>query len=97
MQLTHFNGPSTGNARWSPDASQLAFESHPEGYAAIYVIAAEGGPARRIISSPGDSRAPSWSHDGNWLYFGSNRDGTWQVWKMPAAGGDAVQVTRKGG
>jgi Tol biopolymer transport system component len=96
-QLTTFNGPYTGNPRWSPDGRQIAFDSSPEGHPHIYLISAEGGQPRQVTGGESNEVVPTWSRDGEWIYFASNRGGQWQVWKISAAGGNPSQVTRDGG
>jgi Tol biopolymer transport system component len=94
--LTSFGGTPGGCPRWSPDGRWLAFDSRAEGKAQIYVIAAGGGPQRRVTSGNADNIIPSWSHDGRWIYFVSDRSGVFRVWKAPASGGEAMQVTHTG-
>ena len=55
----------------------------------VYVISAEGGPARRLTNDPAEDIVPSWSRDGRWIYFGSNRTFAYEIWKAPAEGGRA--------
>ncbi len=98
VQLTFAKGRSAGTPRWSPDGRWIAFDGtiedvHPD----IYVVDANGGPARRITRDPAEDILPSWSSDGHWIYFCSDRRGAQDIWKIPAEGGQAVQVTRHGG
>jgi dipeptidyl aminopeptidase/acylaminoacyl peptidase len=95
--LTSIGGPLTGTPRWSPDGTQIAFDSWSEGNPEIYVIAAEGGVPRRLTSDPAEDITPSWSRDSRWVYFGSTRSGTMQIWKVANAGGPPIQVTKHGG
>jgi Tol biopolymer transport system component len=98
VQLTHFRGPmETGAPSWSPDGSQIAFDSNCQ----IFVISSDGGTPRRLTTSY-ENCAPSWSRDGNFIYFGSNRSGEFQVWRASAVTGEtrsqpAVQMTQGGG
>ena len=87
-RLTHFNGPETGYPRWSPDGKRIAFNSYPDGQPAIFVVAAEGGRAKRRA----DGEMPFWSQDGNWVYYLRNHGGSRGLWRVPAHGGDAVRV-----
>jgi Tol biopolymer transport system component/DNA-binding winged helix-turn-helix (wHTH) protein len=98
VQLTSFGGPLTGTPRWSPDGSHIAFDTRPGAHPNVYVVSADGGPARRFVNDTADEGVASWSHDGRWIYYASNRSGTWQVWKRTAdGGGQPVQVTKNGG
>ena len=88
-----------GPARWSPDASQIAFECQNGGNDDICVVSSRGGAVRRITHHRARDTYPSWSNDGKWIYFTSNRSGSVQIWKAPADRTDdaAVQVTNGGG
>jgi Tol biopolymer transport system component len=98
VPLTSFGRGHSGMPCWSPDGTQIVFESNAEaGHFDIYVISAEGGSPRRLTTGPHDNYIPSWSRDGQWIYFCSMRPATYQVWKVRANGGEAQQVTRNGG
>jgi Tol biopolymer transport system component len=97
VQLTSFGGPLTGTPRWSPDGRQISFDTRPGAHPNVYVISADGGPARRFVNDSADEGVASWSHDGHWLYFASNRGGKWQVWKRTLDGGEPRQVTSNEG
>jgi Tol biopolymer transport system component len=102
VRVTHFNGPATGGARWSPDACHLAFESRAHGRPHIFALQCEPasprcGEPKRLTTEASSELLPRWSADGNFVYFASNRTGRWEVWKQPAAGGPPIQVTRNGG
>jgi Tol biopolymer transport system component/DNA-binding winged helix-turn-helix (wHTH) protein len=69
-QLT-FGPFSTDGAMWSPDGKWIAFRSRMEGkYHKIYLIPAEGGEPRPIISEDREQGIPSWSPDSTRLTFG---------------------------
>jgi Tol biopolymer transport system component len=97
LQLTFFDGPSTGSPLWSPDGKQIVFDSRPKGNSDIFAIAAEGGQPRALTTDTSNDLLPSWSNDGRWVYFRSNRNGSWQIWKLPVSGGQPIQVTQQGG
>ncbi|MGH9959784.1 MAG: winged helix-turn-helix domain-containing protein, partial [Pyrinomonadaceae bacterium] len=101
IQLTSMGEVSSGSPLWSPDGRQIAFDAQPEAnnddIRHIYVMNAEGDPARRITTGASYDGMPSWSRDGRWIYFASNRSGGFQVWKVPVEGGEAVQLTKNGG
>lgn len=88
-----FNGRLAGTPRWSPDGKWIAFDARPGAKCALYVIAATGGPIRRIDEGFFEQRNPSWSHDGKHVYFNSDRGGKVQIWKSPVGGGPAISVS----
>ncbi len=77
----------------SPDGTEIAFHSFRSGNRDIWVMPAEGGPARVLAPHPAMDRHPSWSPDGREIAYDSNRGGHQDVWVVPADGGDARQVT----
>lgn len=65
-------GPGADSApRWSPDGRSLAFLSDRErrGTAQLYVIALQGGEARRLTDWRGGVADPQWSPDGTMLSY----------------------------
>jgi dipeptidyl aminopeptidase/acylaminoacyl peptidase len=46
---------------WSPDGTQIAFESNRDGNYEIYMMNADGSNQRRITDNPADDIEPSWS------------------------------------
>ena len=96
-QLTSFDGPAVGSARWSPDGKSITFDGYATGSSDIYVVTADGGNPLRLTNEPTNEVRPSWSHDGKWIYFSSDRGGQRQIWKVSPAGGAALQVTHDGG
>ncbi len=62
-------------ARWSPDGARLAYSASPTPKADdgarsdIFVVAAEGGPSRKLVENPGPDAGPRWSPDGRWIAF----------------------------
>jgi len=97
QQLTSFGGPDITTPHWSPDGSQIAFDSNSGGQYDIWVIDSNGGTPHRLTNDPANDGNPSWSRDGRWIYFDSARTGQQQVWKLPANGGEPVKVTFDGG
>lgn len=63
-------------ADWSPDGSEVAFESTRDGWSDLYVMdLSNGGRVRRLTNGRGFNEEPSWSPDGVWIVFQSTRDG----------------------
>ncbi len=70
----------------------MAFAWDGEGNREIYVVNVNGGPWRRLTTTPTEipdgSGNPSWSGDGRWILF----DQGGYVCKVPAEGGPVVKV-----
>jgi dipeptidyl aminopeptidase/acylaminoacyl peptidase len=54
---------------WSPDGKWLAFESNRDGDFQVYVIAADGGEARKLTTIATEANQPVWSPDGKHIAF----------------------------
>jgi len=101
-QLTHIaadEGEAEGPA-WSPDGKSLAVQvglySPAAGTAAIWIVDAASGEARKLAAhaEPYLDETPCWFPDGKRIAFQSNRTGRMEVWIMNADGTGARQVTR---
>jgi Tol biopolymer transport system component len=84
-QLT--NVGAAGSPRFSPDDRLVAFDAYQSGGFQVFVVAADGGPARRL--APG--ARPTWSRDGTWIYFNC-KGGMETLCKVPSAGGEVLEV-----
>jgi TolB protein len=67
-RLTNTPGISTGGS-YSPDGSQIAFESDRGGSQQIYVMNANGDGAQRISHGEGKYGTPVWSPRGDFIAF----------------------------
>lgn len=56
-------------ASFSPDGREIAFAQDGD----IFVMSANGGTPRRVVSGPHDSSRPTWSPDGRYLAYASAR------------------------
>jgi dipeptidyl aminopeptidase/acylaminoacyl peptidase len=81
------------NPRWSPDSSQVVFESNRNGNMEIYVMAADGSNQTRLTNNTSRDSYPRWSPDGTKITFSSTRDGNWQIYVMSAGGADQTRLT----
>lgn len=54
------NGVKDINPRWSPDGTQIVFESYRDGNAEIYVMDADGSNQRRLTNDAGIDMLPDW-------------------------------------
>jgi tricorn protease len=59
----------------------------------IWIVASEGGMARRLTSHDGMEIHPKFSPDGKWIAFTGQYDGNWDVYIMPAEGGQPKRLT----
>ena len=99
LQLTN-TGPGVYHrtADWSPDGTELVFESDREGgQPALFTMSALGGEARRITPVFGYEGHPAWSPDGLSIAYEATTSGPMQVYIVDATGGDALQLTSDGG
>ncbi len=78
---------------WSPDGSQIAYQSDLSGDVEIHVMDSNGGNIEQLTHSPGEDWSPAWSPDGSQIAFASNRGGNWDVFTMNADGSGVEQVT----
>ena len=73
--------------------AQIAFVSHRDGNAEIYVMDINGGNQRRLTNDRDGAYAPSWSPDGKRIVFSSRRDGNAEIYVMDADGGNQRRLT----
>ena len=66
----------------SPDGTQIALSWQGD----LWLVASEGGAARRLTAHPATERYPVWSRDGRMLAFASDRHGSLDVFVMPTDG-----------
>ena len=71
---------------WSPDGTQIAFQSNRNGNHEIYVMNADGSGQIRLTTAAAADRWPAWSPDGAQIAFGSSRDGNWEIYILPVHG-----------
>jgi hypothetical protein len=73
-------GGANVRPRYSPDGRWIVFYRTPhgfysKGFADLWIVAAEGGPARRLeVSTDAMESLQAFSPDGRWLAFQSNRE-----------------------
>jgi dipeptidyl aminopeptidase/acylaminoacyl peptidase len=69
----------------------------------VFVVAADGGPARQLTDGTFDDQYPAWSPDGRWVAFTSARhadrdeDNACDVWIVSADGGEPRRLTPTAG
>ena len=83
------SGDKDADPRWSPDGTQIAFTAKrkDDEEAQLYVIAADGGEARRVTRVSTGVAALRWFRDGRRIAFVS--------WVWPDLATDALQAKRR--
>jgi len=82
-----------GDARWSPDGTEIAYVSRRTGTGDIWVVPVAGGAPRQLTHDIRADVLPRWSPDGKWIAFTSQRGRQGDIWVVPAAGGTELRVT----
>jgi dipeptidyl aminopeptidase/acylaminoacyl peptidase len=86
----------------------LAYKYNGEGFVHdrrrhLFVVSADGGPARQITDGDWDDMDPVWAPDGRAIAFASarhadrDRDDALDIWIVPAGGGEPRRVTDTAG
>jgi TolB protein len=76
---------------YSPDGSQIAFESDRGGTQQIYLMGSDGSSPTRISFGKGRYSTPVWSPDGKWIAFTKNGGGKFSIGVMkPDGSGERI-------
>ena len=81
---------------YSPDGTQLAFNSNRTGNGDIYVLDLAAGDLRRLTFDDSNEEVDAWSPDGKWIYFhstGRDISGMNDIYRVPSAGGTPMAVS----
>lgn len=78
---------------WSPDGTQIAFQSYRDGYFHIWKVNRDGSGLRPLTSGIYHDREPYWSPDGASIAFSSDRSGNYDIWKIVLKSDSLVQLT----
>ena len=85
QRLTRVEPPYIGDVdpRFSPDGRRLAFiRVFHRARQELFVVSANGGPARQLTFDGRQISGHDWTPDGKWLVFGSDRDGSFKLWRL---------------
>ena len=104
-ELTKFDSTTTiGDyfVRWSPDGEHLAFASDRMGENHIWLVQADGGPARRLTEKPINTETEgcgvcysnfSWSPDGSQIVYTDGDNEIANLYTLDLVGGETKQLT----
>jgi hypothetical protein len=81
------------DGRWSPDGTRIAFTSHRDGNADIYLMNPDGSGVTRLTNNSADDTEPVWAPDGQRIAFVSTRTGGSNVYMMNADGSAVGALT----
>lgn len=77
---------------WSPDGSQLVFQSNRDGNFEIYRVNLDRTSLLNLTNHPANDGDPDWAPDGSAIVFVSDRDGGKGLYKMSPDGSKVVQL-----
>jgi TolB protein len=69
VNLTEDSAESDSHPDWSPDGTQIVFDSWRSGKAEIYIMQANGSGVRQLTEGVDDNQEPKWSPDGKWIAY----------------------------
>jgi Tol biopolymer transport system component len=90
-QLTFDPGDEWGSA-WSPDGSQLVYQSKQGEYSQIIIMDWDGSHPVQLTTE-GNNENPNWSPDGSRILFDSDRTGNRDVYWMERDGANQAALT----
>jgi len=91
-QLTN-NNYYDAEPDWSPNGSQLVFESNPANNWDLYIISSDGSNRRQLTNSPEQDRHADWSPVGNVIVFESGEGDASEIFTINADGTGLTQLT----
>jgi Tol biopolymer transport system component len=87
------SGSGDGYQKWSPDGTQLVFQSQRDGNGEIYLMDIDGLNQVCLSNNAAEDIYPNWSPDGSKIVFSSNRSGKYELWIMNCDGTQQTQLT----
>ncbi len=91
---TFYSSPGYDHcAAWSPDVSQILFNTGLGTDAEIFLMDRDGSGLTNITNAPGMDRFPAWSPDGTRISFTGTREGITGIYIMKLDGSGLVRVT----
>jgi Tol biopolymer transport system component len=87
------NAAGNGAPDYSPDGSNIAFNTSRDGNVEIYRMNSDGSSPARLTNNAASDFSPNYSPDGASIVFVSDRDGNYEIYKMNADGTNQVRLT----
>jgi Tol biopolymer transport system component len=91
--LTDTDGLSLSGS-WSPDGTQVAYDSTLSGSMDVAVMSLGGGEPRLVAGGPNDEAMPRWSPDGSRIAFLSDDGSGMNVYWVPPTGGARRKIAQ---
>lgn len=91
-QLT-FDKADDSEPSWSPDGSEITFQSSRNGTYQIFILNPSTGDLQQVTSSDCNDHAPTWSPDGEQIAFYSDCDGNREIYTVGLDGSNRRQLT----
>lgn len=89
------------NPYFSPDGKWIAFSSNRSGTNSVYMVATEGGDAKRLTWHPNGAQVRGWSNDGKHILYASSRETAPRpynrLWTISTQGGAPQLLTSQWG
>lgn len=82
---------------WSPDGTQVAFQSYRDGNFHIWKVNVDGSGLQQLTTGIFHDREPHWSPDGTSIVFSSDRSGNYDIWKIVMISDSLEQLTNHPG
>ena len=79
VNLTGDSAESDSHPDWSPDGTQIVFNSWRSGKAEIYIMQADGSGVRQLTEGMEDNQEPKWSPDGKWIAYHCSQTGETRI------------------
>jgi|GEM_PF-1122588 len=83
-----------GSPVWSPDGTQIAFESRRTGNWQVHLISADGWKRIPLTAGAVDSRRPAWSPDGERVVYISNPSLNWDLYMTDLRATSIQRITQ---
>ncbi len=92
IEILTDSGSRDGHSAWSPDASQLIFQTDRDGQWELYLYDFTDQTERNVTNHPASDMYPNWTPDGRIVHF-SDRSGEAALWLTDPTDGNTEGLT----